>query len=64
MERLHYDAAEHSKSPEVIKILLDAGANPKAKARYGYSPWFLIQDNDDLKGTDGYRLLQQAYNMK
>ena len=38
-----HKAAEHSESPEVIKVLLDAGANPKAKARYDYTPWFLIQ---------------------
>lgn len=35
-----HKAAEHSESPEVIKVLLDARANPKAKARYGYIPWF------------------------
>jgi uncharacterized protein len=47
-------AAWSNTNPEVVRVLLDAGANVRAENRYGRSAWDLMQDNDDLKGTDVY----------
>ena len=55
-----HGAAKWSNSPDVVKALLDAGANPKAKASDGSTPWDLIQKNDALKGTDVYWLLHET----
>ncbi|SAY39012.1 hypothetical protein FLM9_1059, partial [Candidatus Synechococcus spongiarum] len=46
-----------SESPAVVKALLDAGANLEAKDQTGQTARDLIRENDDLRGTDVYRLL-------
>ena len=50
-------AASYSDSPDVVKALLAAGANPKPLTFRDSTPADLIQQNDDLKGTDAYWLL-------
>ena len=55
-----HGAARWSNSPDVVKALLDTGANPKANASDGSTPWDLIQKNDALKGTDVYWLLHET----
>ena len=58
---LHY-AANFGKD-ENIQVLLAAGADAKAKDNNGKSPWDYAQDNEELKGTKGYRALNDAqYN--
>jgi ankyrin repeat protein len=52
--------ARWSYHQEVIPVLLKAGANPKAKDENGRTPWDYIQDNEELKNTDAYWLLNDA----
>ena len=53
-------AAEHNANPEVITMLLKAGADGKAKDRKGKTAYDYAQKNAKLKGTDAYRLLNEA----
>ena len=53
-------AAELSKNPEVIKVMLDAGADTAARNAAGKTPWDLVQVNDALKGSDAYWRLNDA----
>ena len=53
-------AAELSKNPEVIKVMLDAGADTAALNAAGKTPWDLVQVNDALKGSDAYWRLNDA----
>ena len=41
-------------SPEVLQVLLDAGADSSPKDRDGRTAWDLIQENEALKGTPAY----------
>ena len=47
-------AAAVNSNPEVVQVLLDAGANATAKNGRGKTAWDLIQDNEALKGTKAY----------
>lgn len=47
-------AVEFNKNPEVVRTLLEAGANPKSKDRLGQTAFDLIRYNDKLKNTDIY----------
>ena len=51
-------AAAHSDNSEVVVLLLDRGANPKALDEHGNTAWNLIQDNDALTGSQAYRRLR------
>ena len=53
-------AAELSKNPAVIKVMLDAGADTAARNAADKTPWDLVQVNDALKGSDAYWRLNDA----
>jgi ankyrin repeat protein len=53
-------AAETNQNPEVITTLLKSGADAKAKDNAGKTALDYAQDNENLKGTDAYRQLQEA----
>ena len=41
-------------------MLLDAGADPLARNREGVIPWYIAEQNDDLKETEGWRRLRDG----
>ena len=41
-------------NPAVVMVLLDTGADAKAKAADGLTAWDLIQQNEKLKDTEAY----------
>ena len=43
-----------------IQVLLDAGADAKAKDEGGKTPWDYAQENKKLKGTKAYWALNDA----
>ena len=46
-----------------IQVLLDVGADVKAKDEEGKTPWDYAQENDELKDTKAYWALNDAqYN--
>ena len=47
-------------APSLIAVLLDAGADPRAKAEDGRVPWDFVKDNPALKGTDVYWRLNEG----
>ena len=47
-------------TPEAIATLIEAGADGKAKNKDGRTPFDLAEDNEQLKGTEAYRLLKAA----
>ena len=49
-----HGAARFNDNPAVVVILLDAGADPKAKTGSGRTAFDLIQENEGLKDTDAY----------
>ena len=51
-------AALNSSFPAVVKALLKAGANPRARSSDGHTTWDYAQWNGALKGTDVYWLLR------
>lgn len=55
-----HKAAAFSETPEVVKALLDAGANPKARDSEGRIPVELIPSDSPLRGTDIYWRLNEA----
>ena len=59
MTPLHWAAAENS-NPSVIKALIEGGADPSARDDAGFTPFDYAKDNDALKGTDAYWLLNEA----
>ena len=44
-------------TPEDLKVLLDAGADASMEDSDGKTAWDLAQDNEKLKGTDAYWML-------
>ena len=46
--------------PEVVIALIEAGANGKARNEEGDTPFDLAKDNEQLKGTEAYWLLNEA----
>jgi len=44
-------------TPEHLKVLLDAGADASIKDTDGKTVWDLAQDNEKLKDTDAYWML-------
>ena len=45
---------------ESVKVLLDAGVDASVKDKDGKTAWDLAQDNEKLKGTDAYWMLNDA----
>ncbi|MGA9135771.1 MAG: ankyrin repeat domain-containing protein [Candidatus Sulfotelmatobacter sp.] len=53
-------AASRSSNPEVITTLMQAGADVKAKGSDGKTAFDFAQNNENLRGTDALRKLQEA----
>ncbi|MCY4332234.1 MAG: ankyrin repeat domain-containing protein [Cyanobacteria bacterium MAG CAR1_bin_15] len=53
-------AAAFSKTPEVVKALLAAGADPSVRADGGVIPVELVPDDSPLRGTDVYWRLNEG----
>ncbi|HPJ26522.1 MAG TPA: ankyrin repeat domain-containing protein, partial [Synergistaceae bacterium] len=51
-------AAEFCDNPEILEILLQAGADPGAKDTHGRSVLDCAQENDALRGTEVLRKLE------
>ena len=47
-------------NPDLVEVLLDAGADPLARNAAGETPWDLAQRDEYLRGTDAYRRLNDA----
>jgi ankyrin repeat protein len=54
-------AASHNSNPEVIKVLLAAGANGRLLSKEGKTASDFAKDNPHIKGTDAYWLLNDAH---
>jgi ankyrin repeat protein len=52
-------AAARSRNPEIITILLSAGANPKLKSNSGMMAIEYAEENPLLRGTKRYKALNQ-----
>jgi ankyrin repeat protein len=50
---LHF-AAAYNPNPEVIRTLVELGADHEARTLVGRSAWDLIQENEALKGTPDF----------
>ena len=62
MTPLHF-AAARTRAPEVIRALLDAGADAAAMDSQGKVAWHHARDNAALKGTEVYwRLNEERFN--
>ncbi len=55
-----HTAAFKSKTPAVIKALLDNGADPAARDKQDKTPWDYAKRNSNLKGTDVYWQLNEG----
>jgi len=53
-------AAWHNQNPEVVGVLVQAGAERKAKDNSGKTAFDYAQGNPKLQGTDAYRMLDEA----
>ena len=53
-------AARYGTTAENVKVLLDAGADGFVKDKDGKTAWDYAQDNEALKGTDAYWMLNDA----
>jgi hypothetical protein len=53
-------AARNNTNPEVLSVLLKAGADGKARDSSGKTAYDCAQDNKRLKGTDAYRKLNDT----
>jgi len=53
-------AALLNQNPEVIRILLDAGADGKAKSNASKTAFDYARENEDIKDTEVYWLLNDA----
>ena len=47
-----------SKTPEVIALLLDRGANAGAQKDDGQTAFDIVEENEHLRNTEAYELLQ------
>jgi ankyrin repeat protein len=52
-------AAWFNPNPDVARLLIDKGANVNASDKDGKKALDYAGENENLKGTDVYRLLQQ-----
>ena len=55
-----HDAAAKNANPSVIKALIEGGADPGAWDDYGNTPFDYAKENEALKGTDAYWLLNEG----
>ncbi len=55
-------AAKYNRNPEVISVLLKAGADVKAKDNEGKTALDYAKDNEDIKGTQAMKKLEEATN--
>ena len=55
-------AAGNNPSPEVITVLVDAGADAKARDSDGKTAFDYAEKNEKLKGTKQYQDLKDALN--
>jgi len=55
-------AARHNKNPEVITVLLKAGADVKAKNNDGKTALDCAKNNESIKGTQAMKELEEATN--
>jgi ankyrin repeat protein len=53
-------AAINNQNPEVITLLLKAGADAKVKDSQGMTAFFYAQLNKKLTGTDALKQLEEA----
>ena len=51
------------KQAQIIKLLIDAGANVNFRNKNGQSPWDLAKEKN-LQNTKGYTYLEKAYEFK
>ena len=56
---LHW-AAAFNDNPAVITALIEGGADPGARDKNGNTPFDYAKDNEALKGTDAYWLLNEG----
>jgi uncharacterized protein len=54
--------ASHNQNPDVITTLLEAGADPNLKDNAGKTALVYAQGNEQLKGTDALKKLEEASN--
>lgn len=52
--------AQHATDHQVMKLLLDAGADPKIKNKLGHNALHYARENTDLNGTKAYWQLNDA----
>ena len=57
---LHSASTCNNCDPGAITTLLAAGADPKAKANFGKTPWDLAKENEKLNGSKDYWALNDA----
>ncbi len=55
-----HGAAMFDSNPSAITALIEGGVDPGARDKDGKLPFDYAQDNEALKGTDAYRLLNEA----
>ncbi len=53
-------AARHNENPAVVRVLLDAGADGAARDSLGRTTFDHATDNEAVRGTDAYWLLNDA----
>lgn len=58
-----HDAAGYSKTPNVIDLLLDAGADVAARNAKGQQPFDLAEAREEIRGTDAYWRLNPDCSM-
>ena len=55
---LHRTAVRNN--PSVIKALIEGGEDPGARDYDGFTPFDYAQENEALRGTDAYRMLNDG----
>jgi ankyrin repeat protein len=56
------NAARYNDGPEVIEVLLDAGADGKLKSNEGKTAFDYAEENPRVKDSEAYSLLKKACN--